>query len=340
MKTRAAAKTPEVSVLLPVRDARTTLAACLDSLATQTLADHEVIAVDDGSRDGSASILQARARADPRVRVIAAAKRGLVPALNAALAAARAPLVARMDADDEAVKERLALQAARLHGDPGTDVLGCGVRLGGAGSEGLQAYVDWQNRLLEHDAIARDRFVESPLVHPSVMMRAAALSALGGWREFAGPEDYDLWLRGLESGLRFAKLRETLLLWRDSPGRLTRTDPRYAAERFQALKLDVLGRGPLAHGRDAVVWGAGRVGKSWARALQTAGHAVRAFVEVDPRKIGKTLLSAPVVAVGEAGRWRGPLHLAAVGQKGARDRIREEAARLGLEEERDLVAVA
>jgi hypothetical protein len=200
--------------------------------------------------------------------------------------------------------------------------------------------VDWQNSLLDHDAIARDRFVESPLVHPSVMMRAAALRAQGGWREFAGPEDYDLWLRGFEAGLRFAKLEETLLVWRDSPGRLTRTDPRYSAGCFQALKLEALRRGLLAGGRDAVVWGAGRVGKSWARALVTAGHPVRAFVEVDPRKIGRTLFGAPVVAVAEAGCWRGPLHLAAVGQQGARDRIREEAARRGLQDGRDLVAVA
>jgi hypothetical protein len=245
-----------------------------------------------------------------------------------------------MDADDESLPPRLALQALRLRADAGTDVLGCRVRLFGAGSEGLQAYVDWQNGLVDHDAIARDRFVESPLVHPSVMLRTAPLRALGGWREFAGPEDYDLWLRAFEAGLRFAKLEEELLRWRDSPTRLTRTDGRYSAERFQALKLEALLRGPLAGGRDAVVWGAGRVGKSWARSLRSAGLVVRAFVEVDPRKVGRSIGGAPVVEVAEAGRWRGPLHLAAVGQKLARDRIRGEAARLGLVEGRDLVAVA
>jgi hypothetical protein len=72
-----------------------------------------------------------------------------------------------------------------------------------------------------------DLFVESPLVHPSVMARAAALRALGGYRVFDGPEDYDLWLRAHAAGLRFAKLSEVLLDWRDSPRRLTRRDPRY-----------------------------------------------------------------------------------------------------------------
>ena len=333
---------PRVSVLLPVRDAAATLHACLDSLAAQTLGDHEVVAVDDGSADGSAEILLARARADPRQRVVRGPRLGLVGALCVALAEARAPLGARMDADDVAREPRLALQAERLEQDPAIDVLGCRVGLApspGAG-EGMRAYLEWQNALVDHDAMARDRFVESPLVHPSVAMRTATLLRLGGWRDFDGPEDYDLWLRGFDAGLRFAKLEETLLEWRDSPGRLTRTDPRYARERFLALKLEALSRGALAGGRGVVVWGAGPVGRAWSRALRAAGHEVCAFVEVDPRKVGGRRDGAPVVAVAEAGRLRGPLHLAAVGQRGARERIRAEAARLGLTDGIDIVAVA
>ena len=334
---------PRVSVLLPVRDAAATLGACLDSLAAQTMADHEVVAVDDGSRDGSGEILRTRARADARLRVVSTPPAGLVSALNRALGEARAPLLARMDADDRAAGERLSLQAERLERDAAVDVLGSRVRVVGIGAppgEGMRAYVRWQNALVDHDAMARDRFVESPLVHPSVAMRRATLERLGGWRALDGPEDYDLWLRAFAAGLRFAKLPEVLLDWSDSPGRLTRTDPRYAADRFLALKLAALAEGPLAGRRPAVVWGAGPVGKAWSRALRAAGHEVRAFVEVNPRKLGGRLHGAPVVTVEEAGDIRGPLHLAAVGQPGARQRIRAEAARLGLVEGADLVAVA
>ena len=267
---------PRLSVLLPVRDAAASLDACLDSLAAQTLADHEVVAVDDGSRDGSGEILQARARSDPRLRVLDTPPRGLVPALNLALGEARAPLVARMDADDRARRDRLLLQAERLEGDAAVDVLGCRVRLAGTGAppgEGMRAYVRWQNALLDHDAMARDRFVESPLVHPSVAMGTATLRGLGGWRAFDGPEDYDLWLRAFDAGLRFAKLADVLLDWNDSPGRLTRTDPRYAPARFLALKLEWLARGLLAGRRPAVVWGAGPVGKGWSRALRATRSA-------------------------------------------------------------------
>jgi hypothetical protein len=335
---------PRVSVLLPVRDAAATLPACLDSLAAQTLGDHEIVAVDDGSKDASAEVLLARARADRRLRVLRGPRRGLVGALGTALAEARAPLVARMDADDVARRPRLALQVERLEQDTAVDVLGSRVAWasapGAVAGEGMRAYVEWQNTLVEHDAIARDRFVESPLVHPSVAMRAATLRRLGGWRDFDGPEDYDLWLRGFDAGLRFAKLEETLVEWRDSPGRLTRTDPRYAPARFLALKLEALSRGALAGSRGVVVWGTGPLGRAWSRALRAAGHDVRAFVDTDPRRVGRRRHGAPVVAVAEAGRLRGLLHLAAVGTKGARERIRAEGGRLGLVDGVDLIAVA
>ena len=328
---------PRVSVLLPVRDAASTLDACLESLLGQSLRDLEVVAVDDGSRDGSRALLEDRARRDPRLVVLPTPARGLAAALNTALASARSPLVARMDADDVAHEDRLALQAERLRADPGVDVLGCRVSLFPEARRGMRAYVGWQNALLDHREIVRDLFVESPLVHPTAALRRETLLALGGWRDFDGPEDYDLWLRAWEAGLRFGKLPETLLAWRDSPGRLTRTDPRYAPDRFVALKCAVLARGPLA-GRPAVVWGAGPIGKRFARGLRERGVAVRAFVEVDPRKVGGKIHGVPVVSVEAGASLRGPLHLAAVGQPGARERIRGEAGRLGLGD--DLVAVA
>jgi hypothetical protein len=327
-----------------VRDAVDTLPECLDSLARQTLGDHEVVAVDDGSRDGSGQLLEARASRDPRLRLLRTPPRGLVPALDLALAEARAPLVARMDADDVAHPERLERQAGRLETDARVDVLGSRVELLSAAgvppSGGMRTYVDWLNQLLDHASMARERFVESPLVHPSVAMRRATLVALGGWHPVPGPEDYHLWLRGFAAGLRFAKLPQTLLRWRDRPQRLTRTDPRYAPERFMALKLAALRRGVLGADRSAVVWGAGPIGKTWARALLAAGNPVAAFVEVDPRKIGERIHGVPVIAVADAARTPEALHLAAVGQRGARERIRGEAARMGLVDGIDLFAVA
>lgn len=333
--------TPRVSVLLPVRDAEPTLPAALASLRAQSLEDHEVVAVLDGSRDASGALLDAAAGEDGRVRVVRTPPVGLVAALNRAVGLARAPLLARFDADDLSRPERLLLQAERLDRDRGVDVLGSRVALlsePGLSNAGMRAYVAWQNELLDHAAIAADLFVESPLVHPSVTMRAALLHDLDGYRDTGGPEDYDLWLRAHARGARFAKCPETLLDWRDREGRLTRRDPRYAAERFFEAKLGALRTGPLRDGHPVVVWGAGKIGKTWARRLAAAGQAILAFVEVDPRKLGRRIHGAPVVAVADAGRYDA-WHLLAVGQPGARARIRAEAAALGLDPSR-VIAVA
>lgn len=333
---------PRVCVLLPVRDAEDTLDECLASLAAQTLADHEVVAVDDHSADGSRARLERAARQDRRLRVIDNPGRGLVDALNAGVLLAEAPLLARMDADDVCHPERLRLQAARLESDRALDVLGTCVRLvgEGAGAGGMRAYVAWLNSLLDHDAIVRDLYVESPLAHPSVMMRRELLARLGGYRAFEGPEDYDLWLRAHAVGARFATLPEVLLDWRDGPRRLSRTDARYAPARFLETKMEALERGPLAPRPAVVLWGAGPVGKGWSRALGARGHRVSAFVEVHPGRLGQRIHGAPVIPVAAALPAAGVLHLAAVGRPGARAEIRRLAARAGLRDGEDLIAVA
>jgi glycosyltransferase involved in cell wall biosynthesis len=334
---------PRVSVLLPVRDAAPTLERCLRSLAAQTLAAYEVVAVNDGSSDDSGRILDAWASRDPRLRVFHTPPRGLVAALVTAVAEARADIVARMDADDVSLPDRLARQWQRLAEPGAPDILGSRVRLhrdDDVPTPGMTAYVDWQNALLDHASITRDLLVESPLVHPSVAMPTSVLRELGGYRDIDGPEDYDLWLRAAHAGLRFGKLPEVLLEWWDSDARLTRASPRYAEKRFFALKVDALLRAHLAQPRPVVIWGAGPIGKGWSRELRARGQEIRAFVEVDPKKLGGRLHGAPVIAVDEAGGVGAALHIAAVGQPGGRQAIRAAAGALGLVEGQDLVAVS
>jgi hypothetical protein len=281
------------------------------------------------------------AAADPRWRVVHTPARGIVAALNAAAGLARSPVLARMDADDVAHPARLERQLARLRADPSLDVLGTQVELfGAAANAGMRAYVAWLNGLQHHDEIARQRFVESPLAHPSVALRAAVFQRLGGYRAFDGPEDYDLWLRALQDGARFAVLPEVLLRWRDGPARLTRTDPRYSTSAFFALKLAAMEAGPLAARPPIVIWGAGPIGKRWAKALAARGHRLAAFADVHPRRLGARIHGAPVLGSEEAAGIAGAVHLAAVGQPGGRDRVRAEAARFGLVDGRELWAVA
>ncbi len=337
---------PELSVLLPCYNAAGTLDEALDSLERQTFRDFEVVAVDDGSTDATAAILARRAGRGLSLRVLRRPHEGLVAALQAGLEACRAPLVARMDADDRAHPRRFAAQAAFLRAHPAVDVLACRVQAfpPAAVRPGMRRYLAWLNALTTDEAIRREMFVESPLVHPSVVFRREAVLAAGGYRDTPWAEDYDLWLRLYLRGARFAKLPRVLHYWRESPARLTRRDERYARKRFLQAKAHYLRLGPL-QGRDAVIlWGAGQTGRWFSAALLSEGLAPAAWVDVDPRKIGRTrrgVRVAPAEALpGLWARYRNPAVLVAVGARGARALIRQRLRLMGLEEGRDWWAVA
>ena len=252
-------RAPQISVLLPVRNALPYLGASLLSLWRQTLADFEVIAVDDGSTDGSGAALEQAAAREPRLTVIHTPPLGLPAALNAALGAARAPLVARHDADDLSHRRRLALQAAALARDPETAVMGCRLRMFPAPEvgAGMRRWADWHNALLTHEEMANEMLIDSPLAHGTAVVRGEWLERVGGWEERGWPEDLDLWLRLLRAGARFAKRPEALYGWRQHRGSATRRDPRYRRERFIALKLDALERGLLRGRRQVTLVGVG-----------------------------------------------------------------------------------
>lgn len=314
---------PRVSVLLPCRDAGATLAAALDSLAAQTYVAYEVIAVDDGSADGTAGVLAARARRDPRICVVREPARGLVAALRTAASAACGELLARMDADDVAAPERLARQVAWLDDHPEAGACGTRIRYFPRRlvRDGARRYERWINGVVTPEEMDRNLFVECPIPHPTLMMRRAAYEAAGGYYDGDWPEDYDLILRLAAGGWRLGKVDDVLLEWREGPTRLSRTDARYGEAAFRRLKAAFLPRLRSA-GRPLVVWGAGPVGKAFARALQAVGETVVAFVDLDPRKLGQMIHGAPVVPPTSLDRFRGAYAVAAVGAADARAEIR------------------
>jgi hypothetical protein len=327
---------------MPARDAARTVRAAAVSVLRQTERDLSLVAVDDGSRDGTAEVLSRLAERDPRVILVRGWGEGIARALNRGLAACDAEVVARMDADDVAHPERLARQLEALDADPALAAVGSRVRLFPRADvrAGMARYAAWLNGLVTPELVHRDLFVEAPLAHPAAAIRRDAVAAMGGWRDGPFPEDYDLWLRLAQAGGRMTNVPAPLLDWRESPRRLTRTDPRYALERHVALKCAALARGPLAGRREVAVWGAGVTGKSFADALAREGIGVALFVEVDPRKIGRTVRGAPVVSYEHVARTRGLPLLVAVGAPGARDLIREELSRAGLREVEDYRCVA
>ncbi|MEM7414529.1 MAG: glycosyltransferase [Gemmatimonadota bacterium] len=343
---------PTVSVLMPVRDAGEHLYEAMSSLVSQSLGNIEVVCVDDGSTDGSGARLDEWAARDARIRVEHQAARGIVSALERARALARAPLLARMDADDVAEPARLERQLRYLEEE--TELAGCGchVRYFPASivRDGARRYEAWLNSLVDAESVAEARFVECPLAHPTFMVWSDALDDVGGYADGPWPEDYDLVLRLFAGGHRLGVVPEVLHHWREHGERLSRTDARYAPDAFLACKVHHLRETLLPPGRPVIVWGAGPIGKRWSKALSRAGANVVAFVDVDPKKVGQTIHDAPVL---DGSAWpeeamdalqrrsdEPPLHLAAVGQPGARERIRGVLESAGARPLRDFVEVA
>jgi len=333
--------TPRVSILLPVRDAAATLPACLRSIARQRLGDWECVAVDDGSMDESAALLRDTAAADPRFRLLERPREGLIPALRAGLEACRGDAIARMDADDAMHRDRLAAQLGALEGDPLLAAVGCHVRIfPRAGlSDGRRAYERWLNGIATPQRLREEAFVECPVAHPTLVLRGEVARAFG-YRERDWPEDYDLVLRLLAAGHEIGVVPRRLLSWRDGAPRLSRTHPRYALERFTACKAAFLAEGLLARGGEYVLWGHGPTGRTLKKALAAHGKRPSAIVEVHPRRLGRTIDGAPVIAPKELPSWRALPLVSSVAGAGARRLIRAELARLGYRETIDHVCAA
>lgn len=199
---------PRVSVLMGVYNGERFLDSAIASIVGQSYRNWELIVVDDASTDSSLAVATSWRERDARVRVLEhATNRGLAVSLNEAFAVARGELIARMDADDVSLPQRLQKQVRFLDAHPDVAVLGTGAE-----------FVDARGRPLgsghlfeEHDDIAANIYRTTPLLHPSVMMRRTFLESLGGYdARLRRAQDADLWLRGYRR-FRYHNLREPLV---------------------------------------------------------------------------------------------------------------------------------
>ena len=334
----SALRIPSVSILLPARNAEATLSAALASVSRQTDTSWECIIVENGSTDRTGEIAAAAARRDGRFRIVPAGG-GLVEALNEGLRYCRAPLIARMDADDLMHRERLAAQVQALAADPALAGVGCHVRMFPRSglSPRLREYESWLNSLRSADDVCRDAFVECPTAHPSLLIRRELLES--GYVDRGWPEDYDFVLRTLARGARLGVVPRRLLWWRDSPGRASRIDQRYAVERFTACKAHFLAAGFLASD-EYVLWGYGSTGRALRRALRLLGKSPSHIVEVKRTRIGQRIFGAAVVPPEHIGALRGRPLIVSVARAGPREEIRRALAAAGFVETRDYICAA
>lgn len=333
---------PTISVLIPAHNAETTVQAAVASILRQTRTDYEIVAIDDGSTDATGEMLDAFAAADPRVRVIHTPQRGIIHALNVAVAVSEGKILARMDADDICHPRRLELQGAYMEGNPQVSVCSTCIKMfpRSALLGGMVRYEEWLNRTLSHQQITTEMFIESPLAHPSVMLRRDELINIGGYQDRGWAEDYDLWLRYHAAGKLFAKLTGTLVFWRQSQGRLTFTDSRYSVENFLRAKAHYLSAHLAATERPILLWGAGKTGRRLSKHLIREGLQFEGFIDIHSDKIGHTLRRKPIHPPEYLDAHPECYVISAVSSLGSRALIREYLRGLGRTEVTDFICAA
>jgi glycosyltransferase involved in cell wall biosynthesis len=222
---------PSVSIVMPVWNGEKYLAASLQSVWAQTFTDFELIVVDDGSTDATAKILSECL--DPRLRVCRLPHGGIVQALNHGLQQARAGWIARLDADDLALPERLARQWRALQKNPAAVLCHTGVEfINEAGLPVCRLRMPRSRSLL-----AMRLCFQCPIVHSTVMFKQAVAVAVGGYLPAdRHAEDYSLWGRMLCRG-EFIGLPEKLVRFRVHPYSVSRQNQEF--QQVLAKKIGV-----------------------------------------------------------------------------------------------------
>ncbi|OYU17629.1 MAG: glycosyl transferase [Rhodobacteraceae bacterium PARR1] len=184
---------PAVDVLIPARNAATTLEAAVRSALAQTAPHLRVIVIDDGSTDATPAVVDRLAAQDPRVQSLRLPGQGIAAAMNAGLALATAPFVARLDADDLSAPDRHARQLRHMVGNPACIACsGAHVEIDATGKETGTIHQPGANILPDPAFLPAQ---EPPLTQPFFMARRSALMAVGGYRPLPVSEDSDLYWR-------------------------------------------------------------------------------------------------------------------------------------------------
>ncbi|HQV52435.1 MAG: glycosyltransferase [Flavobacteriales bacterium] len=331
----------KVSILLPFRNAASTLQRAFRSMIDQTFLDHELILIDNGSSDTSTSIAEEWCKKDQRIRLVREPTIGIAHALNTGLEHAKAGYIARMDADDIAQPERLQKQVEFLDTHPEIGVVGTRTNFIStvANNRGMEAYVNWQNAIITPREHYLKRFVDAPVAHPSVLFRHDLVQQFGGYDTGPLPEDHELWLRWMHHRVRFAKLPDELLTWNDHPQRSSRTHSNYSVDAFFTTKAKWIAawyRRKFPSGRPVIIAGTSTLCKARARMLEHEGIPISAFTDVRERVLPRYrfILHNELPGPGEA------LIISFISQRGTGDKIAAFLVSRGLTEGTDFILAA
>lgn len=337
-----------ISVIMPVHNAGIYLAEAVASILNQKNILLELILVDDHSTDHVIENLPAELTQDYRFKFFSSEGFGVVAAMRTGYTQAQGMYIARMDADDISLPDRLFKQFNYLQQHPEIGIAGGQVKIISDSdiAEGFLRYEKWLNKLCLPEDIERELFIESPIPNPTAFFRRESYEILKGYQDPDWAEDYDLWLRAHASGIKMGKPDGVLLHWRDHEQRLTHCDSRYDNKLFMKAKAYYLARSRhLLKQRKVIIWGTGSTGVYFHDILVEQNVEVEAFIEVHPRRIGGIKRGLPVLHFSEINQYtrkhnNTALIIGAVGARGARAEIRQSLLDMGKVEGTDFLFAA
>jgi glycosyltransferase involved in cell wall biosynthesis len=231
-------KTPTVSVVMSVFNGQAFLVEAIESILGQTFRNLEFVIVDDGSTDSTPKILNTFAKQDERIRILRHANKGRAESLNVGIGLAKGKYIARMDADDVALPNRLQEQVDFMECHPEVGLLGGAIELIDRGGQVFGTITPPLN-----DSEIRSAMLRYNPFHPTVLMRTTVVLDAGGYRKvFMDADDYDTYLR-ISERIQLASLEEPLLQYRIHPNQVSIRNMRHQALCVLAARKAALLRG-------------------------------------------------------------------------------------------------
>jgi glycosyltransferase involved in cell wall biosynthesis len=227
---------PLVSVIIPIYNGAAYLREAIESILLQTYSNFELIIINDGSKDESASII--KQFHDPRIRYFNQANQGLASTLNRAIELARGEYVARQDQDDISLPQRFEKQVAFLQTYPDHGMVGTWAEI----IEGTKITGRIHQHPAENAVLKFDLLFNNPFVHSSMMIRKSVFNKVGLYsidKTRQPPEDYELWSR-VAREFEVANIPEPLVLYREMPGSMSRMGENPFLERLVNLSIENL----------------------------------------------------------------------------------------------------
>ena len=280
---------PQISVILPFFNSGKTLKRAISSIQNQSFTDFECILIDNNSTDNSVRIAQEIVDGDIRFALAREKKQGVVNASNKGWEESCGEFIVRMDSDDWSHPLRLETQYNFLINNHDYGAVGSLVQHMSHSNMtgGMARFVEWNNSLIDYLDIFNNRFIEMPIINPSAMWRRKVALKYGMYIEGDFPEDYEMWLRWMDAGVKVGKVDSKLLNWHDSDTRLSRTASIYSDSSFYRIKTKYLAiwlkkNNPFYP--NVSIWGASKISRRRATLLEKHGINIVSYIDTKNEK--------------------------------------------------------